>query len=62
MWTWLKELWTDKSAAQLLLRALLTGAGVYVSTPHGRSEWERVIPAALAAIGVAIPSSRAPRP
>lgn len=58
MWTWLKELWLDKSAANIFFRAILTGVGVWASTPKTRSEWERVIPAAVAAAGVSIPSSR----
>lgn len=58
MWTWLKELWLDKSAANIFLRSALIGAGVYQSTPQGRSEWDRIIPALIAAVGSAIPSSR----
>lgn len=58
MWTWLKELWLDKSAANIFLRAVAVGAGVYLSTPRVRSEWDRVIPAVIAALGVSIPSSR----
>lgn len=58
MWTWLKELWVDKSAAQIFLRGVAIGAGVYLSTPTGRSEWDRILPAVIAAIGSAIPSSR----
>lgn len=59
MWTWIKELWVDKSAANVFARALLLGLGVYMSTPKTRSEWDRIVPAAVAALGSAIPSSRA---
>lgn len=58
MWTWLKELWLDKSAANILLRGIAVGAGVYLSTPVGRSEWDRIIPGIIAALGVSIPSSK----
>lgn len=58
MWTWLRELWLDKSAFNIFLRGVAVGAGVYLSTPTGRSEWERLMPAIIAAIGSAIPSSR----
>lgn len=58
MWTWLKELWLDKSAANVFARSVLIGLGVYMSTPTGRSEWDRIIPAVVAALGSAIPSSR----
>ncbi len=30
------------------------GAGVYLSTPKVRSEWERVIPGVVAALGVIV--------
>ena len=58
MWTWLKELWVDKSAANVFVRAVTVGLGVYLSTPTGRSEWERAIPAIVAALGSSIPSGR----
>lgn len=58
MWTWIKELWTDKDTASICLRSLIMGFAVWASTPKGRSEWERVVPGVAAAVGVALPSSR----
>lgn len=48
---YLRELLWDKAVARSAGLALLQAGGVYLATPKGRSEWERVIPAVLALLG-----------
>ena len=53
MVTWIKELLWDKAEARALMLAAMTGFGVYSQAPVGRSHWDRIIPALIAAIGTA---------
>ena len=58
MWKWIKGLWEDEDVAARALKSVAMGAAVYISTPVGRSEIERLIPAILAMLGSGIPSTK----
>lgn len=58
MGKWLRGLWEDEDVAARAIKALVMGLAVYISTPYGRNEFERAIPALLAVFGAAIPSTK----
>ena len=58
MWRWIKGLWEDEDVFARLLKAIGVAGGIYLSTPMGRGEIERAIPALLAFVAQAIPSTK----
>lgn len=61
MWTWLQRLWHDEDVAARLVRSVAIGISIWMTTPKGRSEWDRILPAVLAVVGVGLPSAKKPQ-
>lgn len=46
MWTWMKELWYDKTTARVTFLGLVALGGSYYLQPRDRDVWERLVGAA----------------
>lgn len=47
MWTWIKEIWSDKTAARVVFISLITFGGAFYLQPRDRDPWERAFGAGM---------------